>query len=108
MKVSNPKAVVNVEVDNELVHPKISIEYCKLVRIIDDSLVNGRKTDMSTTNMSFRQILHTIQDELREVDLEADKENYDKFRKMQQDYILGGIKKWEQKHLAMIKELEKQ
>ena len=25
-----------------------------------------------------------------------------------QDYILGGIKKWEQKHLAMIKELEKQ
>ena len=63
---------------------------------------------MSTTSMSFKQILHTIQDELREVDLEADKENYDKFRKVQQDYIFGGIKKWEQKHLAMIKELEKQ
>lgn len=108
MKASNPKAILNVEVDNELVHPKVSIEYCKLCNLSLYSLVNGRKTDMDTTNMSFKQILHTIQDELREVDLEADKENYDKFRKLQQDYILGGIKKWEQKHLAMIKELEKQ
>lgn len=108
MKASNPKAILNVEVDNELVHPKVSIEYCKFWNLSIYSIVNGRKTDMDTTNMSFKQILHTIQDELREVDLEADKENYDKFRKLQQDYILGGIKKWEQKHLAMIKELEKQ
>ena len=62
---------------------------------------------MTTTNMSFKQILHAIEDEICVVNQEAEKEYYDKFRVLQHDYIMGGIKMWEQKHKEMIKELNK-
>ncbi len=29
VKQSNPKAVVDVEIDNELVHPKVNVEFSK-------------------------------------------------------------------------------
>lgn len=57
--------------------------------------------------MSFKKILHTIQDQLREVEIEMDKASYDAFRKQQEKYILEGIKHWEDKHKQMIKEMGK-
>jgi len=45
-----------------------------------------------------------VEDELHLVDQELDKANYDKFRKQQESFILGGIKEWEEKHKRMIKE----
>ena len=47
---------------------------------------------MTTTNMSFKQILHASEDEICVVNQEAEKEYYDKFRVLQHDYIMGGIK----------------
>ena len=94
VRKSNPKAEVHVIINNELLYPKVAVEY-----------FNGRKTDMTTTNMSFKQILHAIEDEICVVNQEAEKEYYDKFRVLQHDYIMGGIKMWEQKHKEMIKEL---
>ena len=66
--------------------------------------MSGRKSTIDTTNMSFKKILHTVEDELHLVDQELDKKNYDQFRKQQETYILGGIKEWEEKHKKMIKE----
>ncbi|KAK8802613.1 hypothetical protein WA171_006289, partial [Blastocystis sp. BT1] len=94
VKQSNPKAVVDVEIDNELVHPKVNVEF-----------INGQKSCIDTTNLSFKKILHTVQDEIRAIELEMDKDNWDKFRQQQQTYILSGIKEWEEKHKQMIKEL---
>ena len=66
--------------------------------------MSGRKNTIDTTNMSFKKILHMVEDELHLVDQELDKANYDKFRKQQESFILGGIKEWEEKHKRMIKE----
>ena len=68
-------------------------------------MVNGQKSCIDTTNLSFKKILHTVQDEIRAIELEMDKDNWDKFRQQQQTYILSGIKEWEEKHKQMIKEL---
>ena len=57
--------------------------------------------------MSFKKILHTVQDQIREVEIEMDKANFDAFRKQQEKYILEGIKGWENKHKQMIKEMGK-
>lgn len=46
-----------------------------------------------------------VQDEIRAVEMDMDKVNVEKFRQQQQQYILSGIKKWEEKHKQMIKEL---
>ena len=54
--------------------------------------------------MSFKKILHTVQDELLEVNQEMDIKNFDAFRKQEHDYIMSEIKKWEEKHKATIKE----
>lgn len=70
------------------------------------SLVNDRKSELIPTNMSFKQILHTIQDELLVVNQEIEKKHYDAFRKQEQDYILSEIKMWDDKHKEMIKELK--
>ena len=61
---------------------------------------------MVTTNLSFKKILHLVQDQICEVDLEINKDIYDKYREQQQKYILSEITRWEEKHKAMIKELE--
>ena len=65
------------------------------------------KSSIDTVNMSFKKILHTIQDQIREVEIDMDKANYEAFRKHQEKYILDGIKSWENKHKQMIKEMGK-
>ena len=63
------------------------------------------KSSIDTVNMSFKKILHTIQDQIREVEIDMDKANYEAFRKQQEKYILDGIKSW--KHKQTIKEMGK-
>ena len=104
VKSSNPKAVVAVTIDNQLLHPRVDIEY-SMHRAWVWRKDSGKKTTIDTVNMSFKKILHTVQDQIREVDIEMDKANYDAFRKQQQKYILDGIKYWEDKHKQMIKEM---
>ena len=65
------------------------------------------KSSIDTVNMSFKKILHTIQDQIREVEIDMDKADYEAFRKQQEKYILDGIKSWENKHKQMIKEMGK-
>lgn len=64
--------------------------------------MSGRKNKIDTTNMSFKKIVHVIEDELHLVEQELDKGNYDTFRKQQETYILAGIKEWEEKHKKMV------
>ena len=58
--------------------------------------------------MSFKRILHMVQDEMMEVENEMDKANYDKFRAQEHDYIMSEIKRWEDLHKKMIKEQKSQ
>ncbi|KAK8818522.1 hypothetical protein WA577_003825, partial [Blastocystis sp. JDR] len=92
VKNSNPKASVNIVINNELTNPKVEVEYA-----------NGFKSSKDTTNMSFKRILHMVQDEMMEVENEMDKANYDKFRAQEHDYIMSEIKRWEDLHKKMIK-----
>lgn len=96
---------MDIKIDNELQYPKINVVYSMVV-ILFLSLVNDRKSELIPTNMSFKQILHTIQDELLVVNQEIEKKHYDAFRKQEQDYILSEIKMWDDKHKEMIKELK--
>lgn len=95
-----------MKIDNELQYPKIDIVYgmgwsdCFII-------VNDHKSTLIPTNMSFKKILHTVQDELLEVTQQMDIKNYDAFRKQEHDYIMAEIKKWENKHKEAIKELQK-
>lgn len=105
MKNTNPKAIVDVKIDNELQYPKINVVY-SMCNVIFLSVVNDRKSELIPTNMSFKQILHTIQDELLVVNQEIEKKHFDAFRKQEQNYILSEIKMWDEKHKDMIKELK--
>lgn len=96
---------MDIKIDNELQYPKINVVYSMVVMLFL-SLVNDRKSELIPTNMSFKQILHTIQDELLVVNQEIEKKHYDAFRKQEQDYILSEIKMWDDKHKEMIKELK--
>ena len=102
---SNPKAVVDVKIDNELLKPRVEVEYCWCAWF-SLLVVNCHKSSTDTTNMSFKKILHTVQDEILEVQLEADKANFDKFRQQNHNYIMSEIKRWEDLHKQMIKEQE--
>lgn len=105
MRNTNPKAILDIKIDNELQYPKINVVYSMVV-LYFLSLVNDRKSELIPTNMSFKQILHTIQDELLVVNQEIEKKHYDAFRKQEQNYILSEIKMWDDKHKEMIKELK--
>ena len=72
--------------------------------ISHSSLANDRKAEHVTTNLSFKKILHIIQDELLENEQLTDT-NYELFRKQEHDYVMSEIKKWEDLHKAQIKKL---
>lgn len=105
MKNSNPKAIVDIKIDNELQYPKIEIVYGKCTSCWL-RIANDYKSTMIPTNLSFKKILHNIQDELLQVGEQMDIKNFDAFRKQEHTYIMSEIKKWEDKHKEMIKEMQ--